>query len=1399
MRQERTSGKRLRVFTAALAAGCSSAALGQGGQTPQQVSVPSPRSPIDENGVNLATGAVQLGMPSLTIGSGESTLVFTRKYTIDGWRHNLVGSLQISAGGATTVVVGDEVHTFALNSGGRASAVGVDDPSYYLVREGSIFNMTDGKGRRWRFDTPPNTTSTSYPSYYGRVDAVLTDTFLPTGEQQTFTYKTGTYTAPGGIDSNTGQPFNITYYNVRLIAVRSNLGLQAHFDYKTNDPSMAADWGTITKTTLLSNAVDYCAPDADTCTFSMPWPSVSYTRNGTTETAVDALGRTTTFTYQTFGGLAAIKSPRAAQMSYQYVDNRVSSVTNSVSSARYAYNVSGNLMTTARTDALNHVNTFVSDVSLGVTKSQQDALGRTSRFEYSASGLMTAAVSASGVRTEYTRDTSGRITRTRTISKAGSNLAELNTYATYATGCTTSRTPCDKPLTTTDAMGNVTNYSYDPGHGGLTVITRPAPAAGGARPEVRYSYVGVTPYYKQSLGAAVTAGSASIVRLSGTSSCLTNSSCANANTEVRTSIAYGAAGTANNLFVSSVTTAAGDSSLIATTTYGYDAVGNQTRIDGPMSGDDVVTLVYDAARQLVQTVDGDNGFARRSSKLRYNADGQIEEASAGTSAADGSGFAALQTVMIDYDDVGRKTAERLKMGGVSGTTFTTRQWGYDTADRMTCTVQRMNKSRLDVLPSACERDMDGTDGPDRLTTYGYTNADELETVRSAQGTALAQTTETRAYEAATGLLSSIRDAKSNLTTMSYDGFDRPLRTTYTDGSYEQLGYGAGAKDRLYMRSVRLRDGQVLGMSYDDLGRQTSLDRPGSEPDVSINYDNLGHVTSASSGSNVTGLRWDALGRLTNEDSTYGGIDYQYDLAGRRTVLQWRNSGFYARYTYRANGDLWMIGENGATTGTGLLATYGYDGLGRRSSLVRGNGTTTTWSYDTVPSRATPWVTRINHDLAGTTADVTRTLSYDAAGGILTATVDNNQYAYRDWVNADRTYGVNGLNQYGNAGSATFGYDGRGNLTSSQGNVATTYGYTADNLLTSSSGGGFEYDGLGRLFRLTASGSVLRYEGDQLIGEQNAQGALVQRYIPGLADDEPVAWYEGAAGDRRWFYTDERRSVVAVGDQAGNASRILTYDEYGVPGASNRDLRYQYTGQLWLSEIGAYHYKARVYSPTLGRFLQPDPIGMAGGIHLYAYASNDPVNRSDPTGLVDPPLSGPDIVVTGALLRDIVITGDKPREIAWGIGVGFATNTAQSWAVSSYDRGQPMRLPYGVKAPPKNANDGSILEQRGRRNSTGKRGEAGQNPNTEKHGPKGAVGLPGYVRYPDRNGQYGKAQLPKPGDEKFGWQPKPDSNNMTAAGALLLGGGAIVCAVVEPCGAAVVGALGLSGLGLVASQ
>jgi RHS repeat-associated protein len=97
--------------------------------------------------------------------------------------------------------------------------------------------------------------------------------------------------------------------------------------------------------------------------------------------------------------------------------------------------------------------------------------------------------------------------------------------------------------------------------------------------------------------------------------------------------------------------------------------------------------------------------------------------------------------------------------------------------------------------------------------------------------------------------------------------------------------------------------------------------------------------------------------------------------------------------------------------------------------------------------------------------------------------------------------------------------------------------------------------------------------------------------------------------------------------------INKYAEYCIPAATNIG-RFGYTGQAWLPELGLYYYKARIYSPTLGRFMQTDPLRYGDGINWYDYVGGDPVNFTDPSGLSST------IVVTAY------------RSGGWGLGADY---------------------------------------------------------------------------------------------------------------------------------------------------
>ena len=588
-----------------------------------------------------------------------------------------------------------------------------------------------------------------------------------------------------------------------------------------------------------------------------------------------------------------------------------------------------------------------------------------------------------------------------------------------------------------------------------------------------------------------------------------------------------------------------------------------------------------------------------------------------------TGFTVHRVEDLAYDWMGRKLSVQVSSGG---TAYALTQFSYDAMGRLECTAVRMNPGAFASAPSACALGTQGVDGPDRITKNSYDYRGRLLTITKAFGTPVAQNYATYTYGTTTKP-ATVRDANGNVSGMSYDSLNR-IRTlsfpsTTTPGQvntndYEEYTYDNNGNQL----TKRTRDAQLLTYTYDALNRNDSK-VPSSGNPTYYGYDLRGLQLYARFGSpSGYGINtgYDGFGRLISSTTTLGGfsrsVSSQYDANGNRTRIT-HPDGSYFVYTYDGLDRVSQILENGSTQ-IGLIT---YDWAGRRSQLSFGAAVSTvSYGYDPV-SR----VGSITHNLdgAGTVNDVALTFSYTPASQIKTRIISNDLYEFSLDASASRTYSVNGLNQYSSIVGATSvapTWDGRGNLTY---DGATSYSYDIENRLLSSAGanpGTLAYDPAGRLWQTSggASGTTqFVYDGDRRVVEYSGAGSVLRRYVHGPGVDEPLAWYEGAAvtsTTRRYMHADHQGSIVAVASNAGARLQTNKYDPYGVPGAS-QTTPFQYTGQTWLPDQKLHYYKARIYSPSLGRFLQNDPIGYSDDLNLYAYTYNDPIGRTDPTGAI----------------------------------------------------------------------------------------------------------------------------------------------------------------------------------------
>jgi RHS repeat-associated protein len=349
----------------------------------------------------------------------------------------------------------------------------------------------------------------------------------------------------------------------------------------------------------------------------------------------------------------------------------------------------------------------------------------------------------------------------------------------------------------------------------------------------------------------------------------------------------------------------------------------------------------------------------------------------------------------------------------------------------------------------------------------------------------------------------------------------------------------------------------------------------------------------------------------------------------------------------------------ALIGTGSYGILTYDSLGRRQTLTFQDTSSQTWhgACPRAGQRPDPGdnadrVTSIVHVFPNETTDnATYTYTYDPSGRDASRIVNNSVYRHHPTA-ASTTYATaNALNQYPSVNSYPYTYWQEGELNETD-TLQTNYNEFGKLMLayiTTTPGtidpNNFDFMGVDALDHVYYHGrqasagdthpfiyhatdglrpeTILEWQCLQTGGGTptcSGTGTGTRRYILGPDPDERWAFLD-MDGTVYAPHTDREGTTIALG--AGGAAALkLSYDAYGQsPNAASatdvgpgvNSYLYRYTGQRLDPNTQLFDYKARDYSPVLGRFYQPDPKGVDQGPNLYEYTGGDPLGAGNPTG------------------------------------------------------------------------------------------------------------------------------------------------------------------------------------------
>jgi RHS repeat-associated protein len=405
-------------------------------------------------------------------------------------------------------------------------------------------------------------------------------------------------------------------------------------------------------------------------------------------------------------------------------------------------------------------------------------------------------------------------------------------------------------------------------------------------------------------------------------------------------------------------------------------------------------------------------------------------------------------------------------------------------------------------------------------------------------------------------------------------------------------------------------------STDYLGRRTTF-----------TYDEGNRPTRLTVADAVVNYTYDAASRLTRiDDSQSGSVEWTFDNADRKLSGTTPNGGVV--YTYTAAGELASMtaanrmpvtygydsaGRLGAITQGAEVFTYSYDAQSRVNRLVRPNGISTSYSFD-VADR----LERLTRLDSGNQALEDYQYTFNANDEIQSIT----SLASLPILPADRTNAAaDGANRISQQGSTSFTFDGMGQSAARTDTQGTTqYAWDARGRLTQVTAPNgqpvaYGYDALGRRASRTIGGVTTKflYDNMDVVLDRENTGAEVD-YLNSPSLDDKLRQTSPATGSL-YFLQDHVGSTAAMTGANGSVVEREQYEPFGAT-AGSVVTRYGFTGRERDAEAGLMYYRARWYDPQQARFISEDPAGFQGCLNKYAYANNNPVSGTDPTGLYD---------------------------------------------------------------------------------------------------------------------------------------------------------------------------------------